>query len=124
MPRNDAWFWETQGGTELNFFVQPDRKRVGFELKFADTLRMIKSLASALKDLRLDSLIVVKPSGSDYQLSHEIKVMSLKSALLACGELMRRDQGACLCARVKEQRLSLSLALPLAEYLVRRLAWR
>ncbi|MEI6023757.1 MAG: ATP-binding protein [Phycisphaerales bacterium] len=89
LPRTDAWFWGTQGGAELDLFVQPGGKRVGFELKFADAPKMTKSLASALKDLRLDSLIVVKPSGSDYQLSPEIKVMSLKSALLACDELMR-----------------------------------
>ena len=89
LPRTDAWFWGTQGGAELDLFVQPGGKRVGFELKFADAPKMTKSLASALNDLRLDSLIVVKPSGSDYQLSPEIKVMSLKSALLECDELMR-----------------------------------
>ena len=89
LPRTDAWFWGTQGGAELDLFVQPGGKRVGFELKFADAPKMTKSLASALKDLRLDSLIVVKPSGSNYQLSPEIKVLSLKSALLACDELMR-----------------------------------
>jgi len=76
-------------GAELDLFVQPGGKRVGFELKFADAPKMTKSLASALKDLCLDSVIVVKPSGSDYHLSPEIKVMSLKSALLECDELMR-----------------------------------
>ena len=89
LPRTDAWFWETQGGAKLDLFVQPDGKRVGFELKFADAPKMTKSLASALKDLRLDSLIVVKPSGSSYQLSPEIKVLSLMAALLECDELMR-----------------------------------
>ena len=76
-------------GAELDLFVQPGGKRIGFELKFADAPKMTKSIASAIKDLRLDSVIVVKPSGSNYQLSPEIKVMSLKSALLECDELMR-----------------------------------
>lgn len=88
LPRTDAWFWGTQGGAELDLFVQPGGKRVGFELKYADAPRMTKSLASAAKDLKLDALIVVKPTGSTYQLSPEIKVMSLASALTACDAML------------------------------------
>jgi hypothetical protein len=88
LPRTDAWFWGTQGGAKLDLFVQPCGKRVGFELKYADAPKMTKSLASALKDLNLDTLIVVKPTGSSYQLSPEITVMSLASALVACDGML------------------------------------
>ena len=84
LPRVDAWFWGTQGGAELDLFVQPGGKRVGFEFKVTDAPKMTKSLAVAMEDLKLDELIVVKPAGGAYQLASNIHVMPLESALAYC----------------------------------------
>ena len=90
LPRIDAWFWGTQGGAELDLFVEPGGRRVGFEFKVSDAPKMTKSLAVAMEDLRLDELIVVKPSGRTYHLATNIHVMPLEAALAYCANLNRR----------------------------------
>lgn len=81
LPRTDAWFWGTQGGAELDLFVEIQGKRVGFEFKASDAPSTTKSMAIAVADLELDRLIVVKPLGSDYSLTDRIDVKSLESTL-------------------------------------------
>jgi len=80
LPRADAWFWGTQGGAELDLFVQPNGRRIGFEFKVGDAPKTTKSMAVALVDLQLEELIVVKPAGRDYALAPKIRAMSLQSA--------------------------------------------
>jgi hypothetical protein len=87
LPRVDTWFWGTQGGAELDLFIQPGGKRVGFEFKVSDAPRMTKSLSIARDDLKLEELIVVKPTGAGYDLEDRIRVMSLEDATAYCGEL-------------------------------------
>ena len=87
MPRTEAWFWGTQAGAELDLFVMPEGKRVGFEFKVADAPRMTRSMGAALEDLRLDHLIVVKPRGDGYALAQKIKVMALPAALAYAAEI-------------------------------------
>jgi predicted AAA+ superfamily ATPase len=89
LPRVDAWFWGTQGGAELDLFIQPGGRRIGFEFKVSDAPRMTKSLSIARDDLKLDELIVVKPMGACYHLEDRIRVMSLEDATAYCGELTR-----------------------------------
>ena len=84
LPAGDAWFWGTQGGAELDLFVQPRGRRVGFEFKAADAPRMTKSLHIACEDLKLDELIVVKPRGRDYPLADNVRCVSMESALDFC----------------------------------------
>ena len=84
----DAWYWGTQGGAELDLFVQPGGQRVGFEFKVSDAPTMTKSIAVAVEDLKLDRLIVVKPLGAGYQLSPKVEVMSLNAALTACDAMV------------------------------------
>jgi len=83
-PRMDAWFWGTQGGSELDLFIQPEGRRIGFEFKVSDAPKMTKSLSIALQDLNLEELIVVTPRGAGYQLQEKIKVMPLGDVLQFC----------------------------------------
>jgi hypothetical protein len=48
---------------------------------------MTKSLSIACDDLKLEELIVVKPTGAGYDLEDRIRVMSLEDATAYCGEL-------------------------------------
>ncbi len=87
IPKLDAWFWGTQGGAELDLFIQPGGKRIGFEFKVGDAPRMTKSLSIAQNDLALDELLVVKPGGSGYSLDRKIRVVSLEEALDFCDKI-------------------------------------
>jgi predicted AAA+ superfamily ATPase len=90
LPKTDAWFWGTQGGAELDLFVQAGGRRIGFEFKVGDAPKMTRSLSIAQTDLALDELVVVKPRGRGYSLERKIQVLSLEEALLFCNEIAKR----------------------------------
>lgn len=90
LPKTDAWFWGTQGGAELDLFVQAGGRRIGFEFKVGDAPKMTRSLSIAQTDLALDELMVVKPRGRGYSLERKIQVLSLEEALLFCNEIAKR----------------------------------
>jgi predicted AAA+ superfamily ATPase len=81
LPRMEAWFWGTQGGAELDLFVQPRGRRIGFEFKVGDAPKLTKSMSVAVADLRLEELIVVKPAGRDFAMAPKIRAMSLGAAM-------------------------------------------
>jgi uncharacterized protein len=91
LPKIDAWFWGTQGGAELDLFIQPDGKRIGFEFKVADAPRMTKSLLIARNDLGLQELVVVKPRGNGYPLEKNIRVLPLAEALEFCDAIAGKN---------------------------------
>lgn len=88
LPRVEAWFWGTQGGAELDLFVQPGGRRIGFEFKVGDAPKTTKSMSVAVADLSLEELIVVKPAGRDYAMGLKIRSMSLGSAMKYCDGLL------------------------------------
>ena len=90
LPKTDAWFWGTQGGAELDLFVQAGGRRIGFEFKVGDAPTMTRSLSIAQTDLALDELVVVKPRGRGYSLERKIQVLSLEEALLFCNEIAKK----------------------------------
>jgi predicted AAA+ superfamily ATPase len=60
---DDAYFWQTQAGAELDLLCLVSGKRLGFEMKLSDAPRTSKSMRVAISDLRLDHLFVIH-SGS------------------------------------------------------------
>jgi len=84
LPRVEAWFWGTQGGAELDLFVQPAGRRIGFEFKVGDAPKLTKSMSVAVADLHLEELIVVKPAGRDFAMAPKIRAMSLEAAMEYC----------------------------------------
>jgi predicted AAA+ superfamily ATPase len=89
LPKTDAWFWGTQGGAELDLFIQAGGRRIGFEFKVSDAPKMTKSLSIVYKDLALEELLVVKPLGRGYPLEKRIRVLSLEEALVFCNEIAK-----------------------------------
>ena len=89
LPKTDAWFWGTQGGAELDLFVQAGGRRIGFEFKVSDAPKMTKSLSIVHSDLALEELLVVKPLGRGYSLEKRIRVLSLEEALVFCNEIAK-----------------------------------
>jgi uncharacterized protein len=80
---DEAWFWATHGGAELDLLMIKDGRRVGVEFKRADAPGSTRSMHEALKDLELDALYVVYPGDRRYQLADRIEVVPLAALVAA-----------------------------------------
>jgi predicted AAA+ superfamily ATPase len=73
----EAWFWATQGLSEIDLLVRWRGKLVGFEMKCADAPGMTKSLHTAMQDLKLDQAFIVYPGNKSYPVSEKVEVVPL-----------------------------------------------
>lgn len=74
---DEACFWATHGGAELDLLLIRDGRRVGIEFKRADAPRLTPSMTAAMSDLDLDALYVVYPGTRRYPLAERIEVVPL-----------------------------------------------
>ncbi len=74
---DEAWFWATHGGAELDLFMIKDGRRVGVEFKRMDAPRLTPSMRIALQDLRLDALYAVYPGTRRYALADKVEAVPL-----------------------------------------------
>ena len=65
-------FWATHNGAELDLLLLTAGRRIGVEIKRADAPRRTRSMAVAVKDLRLDALHVVYPGEVRYAIDERI----------------------------------------------------
>jgi uncharacterized protein len=72
---DEAYFWATYGGAELDLLLFKDGRRYGVECKRMDAPSMTPSMRHALTDLELDRLLVVYPGAKAYPLSDKVTVM-------------------------------------------------
>ncbi|MCY3609966.1 MAG: ATP-binding protein [Gemmatimonadetes bacterium] len=86
----DAYFWGTHGGAELDLLVLHRGARYGFECKFADAPGPTRSMRVALRDLRLDHLWIVFPGAEAYSLDERISVLPISGVQEKARELTRR----------------------------------
>jgi uncharacterized protein len=80
-----AYFWATHQGAELDLLLFKRSRRIGIEIKRADAPTITPSMRVALADLRLDQLIVLYPGSRDYILDRRVRVVPLSR--LAAGDL-------------------------------------
>ena len=73
----EAWFWATQGMSELDLIVRWKGKLIGFEMKCSDAPGMTKSLRTAIQDLKLDRAFIVYPGNKSYPVSERVEVVPL-----------------------------------------------
>ncbi len=73
----NAWFWATQRGAELDLLLQRDGRSWGFEFKCSDAPRRSRSMHIACDDLNLEHLWVVYPGRERYALSERITALPL-----------------------------------------------
>ena len=66
---HEAYFWNTQGGAELDLMVFARGRRYGFEFKYADAPGLTRSLHVARADLRLERVFVVHPGPDSFPLA-------------------------------------------------------
>lgn len=74
---DQAFYWATHGGAELDLLMFKGGRRIGIECKRADAPSLTPSMRIALADLHLDELTVVYPGLKPYSLAPKIKVVPL-----------------------------------------------
>lgn len=74
---DEAHFWATHNGAELDLLLFKDGRRVGVECKRMDAPRLTPSMRNALADLDLDHLVVVYPGARAYPLAERVTVLPL-----------------------------------------------
>jgi predicted AAA+ superfamily ATPase len=74
---DNAYFWSTQRGAELDLLLFRAGMRWGFECKCTDAPTMTKSMHIALSDLRLNKLYVVYPGRERYRLHDKVEAIPL-----------------------------------------------
>jgi hypothetical protein len=72
---NEAYFWATHQGAELDLLMFKHGRRVGVEFKLSDAPRLTPSMRIALTDLKLDRLLVVYPGKKPYTLGQNVDVV-------------------------------------------------
>lgn len=82
---DEAWFWATHAGAELDLLLVGNGRRVGVEIKRMDAPRLTPSMRIALDDLALDKLVVLYPGERSYPLTQQVEVIPLRE-VSASGE--------------------------------------
>jgi predicted AAA+ superfamily ATPase len=74
---DDAYFWATHNGAEIDLVLFRRGRRIGIECKRSDAPTLTASMRIALADLKLDELNVVYPGEKRYSLAKKIEVVPL-----------------------------------------------
>ena len=74
---DEAYFWGTHNGAEIDLLLLKDGKRIGIECKRKDAPHLTPSMKIAMEDLQLDRLIVFYPGDKAYPLADRIEVVPL-----------------------------------------------
>ncbi|MFZ2391698.1 ATP-binding protein [Rhodoferax sp.] len=78
---DQAYFWATHQGAELDLLLFKGSQRIGVEFKRADAPRVTPSMRIAIDNLKLDALYVVYPGLHRYTLASGIEAVPLWALL-------------------------------------------
>ena len=82
---DEAYFWATHQGAELDLLMLRGTQRVGVEFKRADTPKITPSMRIVMDDLKLDALYVVYPGEHRFAMGERIEAVPLWALLPASG---------------------------------------
>ncbi len=71
----EAYFWATHQGAELDLLLFKDGRRLGLEMKRTDAPTLTPSMRIALEDLRLERLVVLYPGNRRYPLAERVEAV-------------------------------------------------
>ena len=80
---DEAYFWATHQGAELDLLLMKSGRRLGVEVKRTDAPVMTASMRIAMRDLRLERIAVLYPGDRRYDIAEDIHAVPL--AELASG---------------------------------------
>ena len=83
-PWDEAFFWATHQGAEIDLVIRRGEDLVGVECKRADAPRLTRSIGTALEDLGLSRVAVIHPGTKRFPLSDAVEAVPLSS--VAAGE--------------------------------------
>jgi uncharacterized protein len=93
---DEAYFWATHQGAEIDLVLFKKGRRIGVECKRKDAPTLTPSMRIALGDLKLERLLVVYPGERRYRLAERVEVVPL-GELVASGQdpakLFRKGRG-------------------------------
>ena len=75
---DDAWFWATHQGAEIDLILRRGDMLYGIECKRGDAPRLTPSMRSAMQDLGLKRIAVIYPGGKRYPLSEQVEAVPLR----------------------------------------------
>jgi len=78
---DEAYFWATHQGAELDLLMLRGRQRVGVEFKRADAPKVTPSMRIAMHDLKLDALYVMYPGAHRFSLADGVEAVPLWSLM-------------------------------------------
>jgi predicted AAA+ superfamily ATPase len=87
-PHDEAFFWATHQGAEMDLVLRRGSTLLGVEFKRSDAPKVTKSIRIALTDLELDRVAIIYPGEKRYPLADNVEVVPL-SELAQRGELFR-----------------------------------
>lgn len=76
---DEAYFWRTHQGAELDLLLFKRGRRFGVEVKRADAPTLTPSMRIALADLKLEHLTVLYPGDSHYSITRQVSVVPLSA---------------------------------------------
>jgi len=82
---DEAYFWATHQGAELDLLMLIGARRVGVEFKRADVPKITTSMRVARDDLKLDALYVVYPGDQRFLLGDGVEAVPLWAVLPHAG---------------------------------------
>jgi hypothetical protein len=77
MAPDEAYYWATHNGAELDLLLLKDGHRIGVECKRVDGPRLTPSMRSALEDLELDRIFVIYPGDLSFPLADQVTVLPI-----------------------------------------------
>ncbi len=84
---DDAYFWATHNGAEIDLIFSKKGRLYGVECKRADSPVMTPSIRIALEDLKLKHITIVYPGKQYYSLHKKVRVMPLEAVLRCAKEI-------------------------------------
>lgn len=90
-PHDEAFFWATHQGAEIDLVLRRGDELLGVECKRTDTPRLTRSIGIALEDLGLKRVAVVHPGVKRFALSEHVEAVPL-SVLSGSGSIFAPAQ--------------------------------
>ncbi|MDW7773155.1 MAG: ATP-binding protein [Desulfobulbaceae bacterium] len=78
-PHDEAWFWATHQGAEIDLVLRRGGKLFGIEIKRADAPRLTPSIRIALDDLGLERVVIIYPGTKKYPLAERVEAIPLQA---------------------------------------------
>lgn len=82
---DEAYFWATHNGAEIDLVIIKNGKMKGVECKRSDAPSITNSMKIAIQDLDLEEIIIIYPGKKTYPLAKNIKVVAMNDIINELG---------------------------------------